>query len=75
MIANHTSIPYEYINENSFQENDTQFLRHLCSVESQNRHPYFRNLVEKLVPKYGSYELIISSIHTINLDTSMWDSL
>jgi len=73
MIANSTVPSFKYIDENSFQENDTQFLRHICHVDLHNRYSYFKQLTEKLVSIHGSYESIISTIHTINLDTSTWD--
>jgi hypothetical protein len=73
MIANNTSIPYKLLEEISFQENNTQFLRHICHIESSTRQPYFRTFVEKLISTHGPYESIIPTIHTIDLDTSVWD--
>jgi hypothetical protein len=70
MIANNEMIPYSYINENTFEENTTQFLRHICHVFSNQRQPYFQKIVDTLLPKHGSFESIIETIHTIELDTS-----
>lgn len=73
MIANNSAIPYAYLEENSFYENNTQFLRHICHIDTHIRHPYFKVLVEKLTETHGSYNSIVHTIRAIELDTSSWD--
>lgn len=69
MIANNVMIPYTCMNENTFQENNDQFLRHICHVYSNIRQPYFKQFVNKLTDVHGSYESITQTIQAVDLDT------
>ena len=73
MIANNQMIPYTYIDENTFRENDAQFLRHICHIDSHMRQPYFKTIVDRLVHTHGSYESVMKTIRKNELDTSAWD--
>jgi hypothetical protein len=72
MIANGSSIPYMYIDEMSLLEDNTQFLRHVCSVHAHERLPYFRSVVDTLVTTHGAYKSILETINVLDFDTSVY---
>ena len=71
MIANNLSNVTVDISEVALEEHKGQYVRHVCSVESNNRNKYFTRVVTEMIANnFPSYNSIIKSIHAEEVDTA-----